>query len=316
MDKSLTVFDKYCKSEITKSNYQYQFSKFLKWTKIKEGDGILQLRESALQEMIEDYIYSLRHRVSPNSYSGVVASLQLFFSMNDKVLNWDKIYRLIPSSVAKSGKDAWTNVDITKMLESTTSLRNRAIIHFLTSTGCRLGAIPELRSKHIENLQDGFKAVLIYAGAKEEYYAFLTSESGRILDEYLEKRKRDGEYLNEDSPVFREEYQVGIQKVIPLTYDAVAYMLYRIVKKIQRKRTGHRFNVQMAHGFRKRYASIIKMDNTISWAVSERLLGHKSYLDEEYFRPTRDNLFKEFLKIQQHLILDDGERERVRRIEA
>lgn len=217
MDKSLAVFDKYCRSETTKRNYRYFFSKFLDWCKANvdqmiTSDGLLSLKESYLQEIVENYIYSLRHKVGPNSYSGPVASIQLFFSMNDKVLNWDKINRLIPASVAKSGKEVWTNIDIKKMLASTTSLRNKAIIHFLASAGCRLGAIPQLRLKDIEDMRDNCKAILIYASSKEEYYGFLTAEASGVLDDYIEKRRKDGEDVNDESFVFREEYRLGIER--------------------------------------------------------------------------------------------------------
>jgi hypothetical protein len=62
----------------------------------------------------------------------------------------------------------------------------------------------------------------------------------------------------------------------------------------------------MIHGFRKRFATIIKLDNKISWAVGERLLGHKTYLDQEYFRPTKENLFKEFKKVIPDLTIDQS----------
>ncbi|MGB6463485.1 MAG: site-specific integrase [Nitrosotalea sp.] len=321
MDNSLLVFEKYCKSDATKRMYQYHFDRFLRYCKKGEplitADGLLTLKNVVLQTWIEDYVYGLRNKISPNSYSGVVASLQLFFSMNDIVLNWDKIHRLIPSSVAKSGKEAWTNNDIKKMLDSTTSLRNKAIIHLLASTGCRIGAISELRIKHLSNMAEGCMAVLLYADSKEEYYSYITPEAVSSLNAYLDQRKKNGEYFDEDSFVFREEYKLGIQKPKMLKYDAVSYTLYRIVRKIERKKgRGGRYNVQMAHGLRKRFASILKTNKDIPYSVGERLLGHQIYLDPSYFVASKESLFNFWKRVISDLTIDDSERERLRRIEV
>jgi len=88
MDKSLLVYDKYVKSEVTRKQYKYFFKKFLEWAKIENGRDLLHLKDSQLQEMIEDYIMYLRKRLSPNSMTPIIAGLKLYFSMNDKVLNW------------------------------------------------------------------------------------------------------------------------------------------------------------------------------------------------------------------------------------
>lgn len=65
------------------------------------------------------------------------APLELFFSMNDRVLNFKKIRKMFPAKIKMSGFNAWTTSDIQKFLETTTNKRNKAIIHFLASTGTR-----------------------------------------------------------------------------------------------------------------------------------------------------------------------------------
>ncbi|MDE1764989.1 MAG: tyrosine-type recombinase/integrase [Thaumarchaeota archaeon] len=313
MDRSLLVFEKYVRSEATKKSYLYHFNRFLNWSKIKNGDGILQLRESALQEMVEDYVFYLRSRISPNSFQPIVASLQLFFSMNDKILNWDKIKRMVPTQVKKSGHLAYQTEDVKKMLEGE-HLRGRTLVHFLASTGCRLGAIPELKLKHVENMSHNCKCIKIYEGSNEEYQTFLTPEASKVLDEYLEKRKRDGEYLNEESPLFRASYQVGIQKVKPMGLEALRQVMQRVIRKtsVRKKITESRYNIMGVHGLRKRYGTIIKLNKDIPYSVGERLLGHQIDLDPSYFRPTRENLFDAWLKIMPELIVSDGERQRIR----
>lgn len=323
LDKGLVVFEKYCRSEATKEHYRYWFNDFLGWCKTNiepmiTGEGLLQLKEIALQEMVEDYVMEKRKGLSPNTLPLPIASLRLFFDMQDKVLNWKRIKKMIPTQVKKAGYSAYQNDDIKNMLVSAGSKRNRAIVHFLASTGCRIGAMPDLKIKHLANMSDGCKSILFYEGSNEEYFGFLTQEAGKILDEYLAERRKDGEYLTENSPIFRAEYSVGIQPVKVLTLRGIESVLERLVKEAgsRKKINKVRCNIMSAHGFRKRYASIIKLNNKISWAVSERLLGHKSYLDPSYFVPTKENLFEEFKKVIADLTVDDSERERLRRIEA
>src|SRR2546427_3399085 len=147
MTRSLLVFDNAIKSEATRRMYHYELGKFLEWSKIKDADGLLQLKESFLQELLEDYLFYLKKHVSPNSIPTKFAPLELFLSMNSKVLNFAKVRKMFPQRVKPSGERGWTNEEILRMLASTTSKRNRALIHLLASAGCRIGAIQEIRIK-------------------------------------------------------------------------------------------------------------------------------------------------------------------------
>ncbi len=160
MDKGLVVYEKYCRSEATKEHYRYWFNDFLDWCKTNvepliTGEGLLQLKETALQEIVEDYVMEKRKGLSPNTLPLPIASLRLFFDMQDKVLNWKRIKKMIPTQVKKAGYSAYQNDDLKSMLVSAGSKRNRALIHFLASTGCRIGAIPDLKIKHLSNMSDG-----------------------------------------------------------------------------------------------------------------------------------------------------------------
>lgn len=121
MEKSLVVFEKFVRSEATREKYLYHFNIFLKWAqknveKLLTADGFLQLKDEKLQEILEDYMMYLRRRLSPNSMPGIIAALELFFSMNDKNLNFKKVRRMVPAPIKKSGHTAWTTNDIRKIL--------------------------------------------------------------------------------------------------------------------------------------------------------------------------------------------------------
>ncbi len=64
-----------------------------------------------------------------------------------------------------------------------------------------------------------------------------------------------------------------------------------------RKKQGDRYNIQVNPGFRKRFNTISKMNNSVNYNIAEKLMGHKNGLDGVYLTPTINELFAEFKKI-------------------
>lgn len=314
MEKSLVVFEKFTRSEATKKMYLYCFNAFLKWAqahkeKLLTADGLLQLKDDALQEITEDYLMYLRKRLSPNSIPARIAALELFFSMNDKNLNFKKIRRMVPASLKRSGHTAWTTGDIRKILQNTISNRDRAFIHLLSSTGCRIGALQELKLKHLTSMSDNCKSVLFYEGSEEEYLGFLTPEASKAVEEYFEERRKDGEYIDQDTPLFRSSYQVGIQKVKPMSTASAKMIAIRLAKSVARSKQGKRYSVMAAHGFRKRFNTILKNNKEGNISLKEKLMGHKGVfvLDGVYHDADAQTLFNEFKIHIVNLTIDESE---------
>lgn len=313
MSRSLLLFESAIKTEATKKQYTFYLKQFLTYTKLDDPDALLTLKDSSLQVMLEDYLFHIKKRISPNSIPPIYAALELFLSMNDKALNFKKIRKMFPSTLKKSGSGAWTTEDIRKMLEVAGSKRNKSLILLMSSTGCRVGAIPELKIKHIKNYED-CKQVTFYPESKEEYVGFLTPESSKMLDEYLAERRKDGEKITDDSPVFRSVYKIGSMRIETMGIGAVMALMKRIVESINvtRESNGKRYGVQLNHGFRKRYNTILKVISDVNPNIAEKLLGHKNGLDGVYFVPTIEQLFTEFKKSISELTIDNSERLSVR----
>ena len=66
------------------------------------------------------------------------------------------------------------------MLDCTNQLKNKSIIHFIASSGVRVGAIPESRLSHIRDMSLDCKSILIYEDSIEEYHTVLTPEEVRV----------------------------------------------------------------------------------------------------------------------------------------
>jgi len=318
MQRSFLLFENAIKSPETLSRYKYYVDIFMKFYHLKDYDSLSTMDSKQLQVMVEDYVMDLKKRVNPNSVPTYVNPLQTFLDVNENEIKWKKIRRLFPAKIKATGRKAYTRDDIARMLSLEPKQRNRVIIHILASTGMRKGALPKLRIKHLKKMEHDCYSFLVYEGSTEEHWSFLTPEASKELDLYFEKRKTDGEKLDGNSPVFRMTYQVGIQKVRPMTDKAIDQTVERIVKRARlREKNGNRYDKMLNHGFRKRFETIVKMNKEIPVAVTEKLIGHKAYYDdrgnhiqqdESYFVPEVEQLFQFFEKAVPDLTIDDSER--------
>jgi integrase len=307
MQRCLLKFDNAIKTDETRKAYHYQLTRFMKWAGIKDHEGLLQAPPDHIQILLEDYLFYQKKRVSPNTIHGLFSGIELFYIMNDVSLNFKKLHKMFPSIIKKTGSDAWTTLDIKQMLEVSPSKRSKAMIHFFASTGCRRGALPPLKLSNLSEVSDGCKAVLFYEDSNEEYYGFLTPEATKHLEAYLDERRNAGEHLIGDSFLFRADFQSWAEKPRIMTGHAIQMTMLRVIRKsVTRKKNGKRFNIQSIHGFRKRFGTIIKLK--LNYTISERLLGHKAYLDREYFRGTKQDMFEEFKKTIPDLTVDNSER--------
>jgi|APSaa5957512535_1039671.scaffolds.fasta_scaffold01792_6 integrase len=313
--RSMLLFEQAIKSPVTRKVYKYNLKRFLEWSKIKNYDGLLQAPQKQIQELVEDYVFHLKNTVSANSVPTYYACIELFFTMNDVILNFKKIRKLFPEKVKMGNGRGYTLQEIQKILTNCNVVRSRALVLLLASSGIRQGAIPEIKLKHMSRMENSY-CILIYEDSTEESFIFTTPEATESIDEYLEKRKKDGEYIDNESPLFRSTYRLGIQKVIPCTSDSLIKVMMRLISVIDRKKVGKtdRYDVAMNHGFRKFYATVIKDVEGISPTMTEKLINHVGInpLDGNYYKPTKEKMFEAYKKCISVLTIDDSIRNKIK----
>ena len=314
MQRSYLLFENSIHSKHTLLQYRTQLDRFIIFFKLKDYDSLTRMNPKMLQQMVEDYVMMLKSKgLRRNTIYSPISAIQLFCETNDIIINWKKIKRLLPRQEKPLGSGAYTTEHVAKMIKFTPDLRARAIIHFLAATGVRVGAMPELRIKHIKEMSEGCKAVIVYPGDKEEYISFLTPEASKTLDEYLDKRRNDGEYLNEESPLFRQKYQIGIQKPKALSRQSFQAIIDRTLRRsgLRTGRTKERREIQLDHGFRKRWDTIMKTTDGMKIVLVEKMFGHSITipLDDTYLVPSIDKLFNEYRKAIPELTVSSEERQ-------
>jgi len=310
MQYSLLMFEESLQSKASVKIYKYLLGKFIEFYKLRDHDSIITIENKDLQRMVETYVIHLKRTIGPNSVSTYTNPIKTFLEVNDIDLNWRKIRRLFPAMMKRSGSSAYQTSDVKRMLDATPQIRNKAVIHFIASSGVRIGALCDLKLKHIQDMPLGCKMITIYEDSTEEYQTFLTPEAAKALDLYLEQRRQDNELLNDESPLFRERYQLGGVKLRAITTRALQSILIRarVNSAVSGKKKNGRYSEQLAHGFRKRFNTILKLNNEVNDNAVEKMMGHKHGLDGVYFQGTNEQLFEEFRKGISDLTVDDSER--------
>jgi len=282
----------------------------MKFHNLKDFDSIVKIEKKELQKLVETYVIHRKKKISPNTLPSEANAIKTFLECNDIDLNWRKIKRLYPAPVKRSGSSAYSTEDVKKMLDVSPQIRNKAIIHFLASSGVRIGSLHELKLKHIRDMPLNCKMITVYEDSIEEYQTFLTPEASKALDDYLEQRKSNNEVLNDESPLFRERYQLGISKAKQISKEAIQGILTRALKNsnVRGQKKNGRYSEQLAHGFRKRFDTILKLNKAVNDNIIEKMMGHKRGLDGTYLQPTIEQMFEEFKNGIIDLTVDSSER--------
>jgi integrase len=288
-------------SKKTKEKYTEFLNAFLTYADIG-CDEILQMEPKQLQSLLIQYIIDMRDKVklAPNSMKVRLAAVKTFFQLNDfDGINWFKVKKYIGEFYRVAEDRPYKREEIKKLFDAAHSLRDKAIILLLSSSGIRRGGIIKLQLKHLNKIdKHRIYAIDVYKKAKEQYYTFCTPEARKAIEVYLDWRTKLGEKLTPESPLFRREFDTRFGarvNVAPMSEGALKDIFKRL-----REETGlvenqpltesvklgaYRSEIMSCHGFRKYFATTIK-GNGMDKTYSEMVMGHDIGLDKVYFKPT------------------------------
>jgi len=315
---SFKIFLASMKSEPTKKVYTYSLKEFMKFVNIKNYDNVLKLKTKQIQKLLTNWVLHLSGKgLTAATIKSKLSAVELFLEMNTVIFHKKILHRLIPSDDYVPGGDIpFTDEEIQRMLNHTTKLRTKALIHFFASTGGRPGSLddPVLLRKHLEEISNGCLAVKIYDGSRQNYWAFLTPEASKALRDYLSSRSLNREILTENSPIFANTSRSNRKSQAHLSSKSARQIIYHLIRNsgIERSKKGNRFDKAVVYGFRKRFNTILKLNNDVNSNIAEKLMAHKRGLDGAYFRPTKEQCFNEFVKPIPELTISDDARDKAK----
>ena len=308
--RSQFLFESACTTDATLSTYTSLLNQFLKWAH-KDHESLLLLPDDQLNILLEDYVIYMKKRHPRSTIKGHLAAINKFLIINDRQVNSKKLAMFLPAESKPGGEKAITTEQIQRMLSYAGTKRAKTIIHLFAATGSRPEALCDLKMKHVGQMPDGCKNLILYADSTHELTTFVTPEASKALDEYFEARRKRGEYLRSESYVIgRETFIVNEKKLRPVTVNSLESSLIHAMKRagIKRIKIGNRYDLAVCGGFRKRFDTIMKINPNISYAIAEKMMDHKIRMEGYYFKPTKEEMFEEYKKAIPELTIDDSER--------
>jgi integrase len=265
-----------------------------------------------------------RGDIAESTISNYYKAAKLFCEMNDLVLNWKKISRGIPQGRHAANDRAPTLEELKKLIDYP-DRRMKPIVYLMVSTGIRIGAFDTLQWKHISmisNKEGGMMVgkLVVYAGEAEEYSTVMSSEAYNAIKSWMDYRASYGEKITGESWVMRDLWQTtesryganyGVAKYPKrLKHSGVKSLLERALKAqgiFKPLPPGvRRREWKVAHGIRK-FTNTMMIKARVSPLIKEMLLGHKTGLEDNYFRPSfEDDIVPEYLKAIDLLTLDES----------
>jgi integrase len=212
------------RSPSTKAGYCRSLRRYMKYHRILNTDDLLKHEYISNPKLIEsqliDYIMFLRNDgVGYSTIRFLIEPIITFYSLNDVLINKKKVNRYL-GEYKKVVKDKTYSTEQIQQALQNTDQRMRMIILIMTSTGCRIGALPSVKLGDLTKLPNyDLYRIVFYEGTNNEYYSFTTREAAQTgIDNYLSYRQRCGEKIRfddkiqkwepEDVPLIRLQFDV------------------------------------------------------------------------------------------------------------
>jgi integrase len=140
-------------SNITRLEYNRNFSYFMTFCKITNHEDMIMLKPQILEGLIHDYVIHLRHErnLSPATVSSYLAPITHFYEMNDVIIKWKKPKKFKAKHYNIIEDKPYTREQI-KTLVDAAPLRDKCIILIMCSAGLRRGAIQHLRIRDLTKI--------------------------------------------------------------------------------------------------------------------------------------------------------------------
>jgi site-specific recombinase XerD len=296
-------------SPVTRRNYVLALRAFKGYSQISED--ISMLDPKILKQKLIEYIVHLKEAgLSYSKQNMTISAVQKLYQLNDLAgINWDNVRGYTSDDDTSRDDEPYTAQELQTLVEHA-SPRTKAIILTMLSAGLRIGAVPSLRIKHLQKLEDkGLYRVLVYADSKRDRYTtFTTQEAARAIDAYIKTREIAGEVIKPDSPVFRTQFDTrnnanGSVKAITKNgvYKAIEQLVVSVGIRKPKKRIelgvsyAGTHSKPLTHSFRKiMNTSLIRAG--CKPVVVELLMGHNIGLQQNYLRLSTDELCQEYCK--------------------
>jgi len=302
--EEIDLFFDSLKSKETRIKYSSYLKKYLEITRIE--NPLSERDPRLIERQILDFIIKMKKEGKNwGAIHNYVSMILSFYKINDVILNTTKISRFMPEQRKVKKDRGYTHEEISKMLEIADE-RVRVVILLLASAGMRIGAIPSLRIRNVDEYK-----ITIYENAKEEYFTFISPECKNAIISYIDMRSRYGEKINDNSFLIREQFDIRDKFAIGACKGIGREVLQWKLRDIARRSNVRSKQVPIAHGFRKFFITQL-VNSKVNPEIREMLSGHKIALASCYYRPTEDEMYQEYQKSVNNLTINEEYRLKIK----
>jgi hypothetical protein len=100
----------------------------------------------------QDRLKIERGEITAGTVNNCLKAVRLFLEMNDVVVNWKKIKRMLPA-IRRYALDRVPTLEELREILDAADVRGKALTLVLVSSGIREGAVPSLRVSHYSRLR-------------------------------------------------------------------------------------------------------------------------------------------------------------------
>jgi len=313
IDNLLTSLKRRMAKERNIKGYLDSLDKFCKFAETEPDQIVSDAKKGKVNvvDLLQKFTdHMVNEGLAPKTTRRIYYQVQKFFRAN-KVRIEVKSVELPISRVIYA--DRGITKDEIKLLLKTGDLRQRWIVLLMTSSGIRLGSIPYLQLKHLEEWREPSTSNPIMlkipneaAKAFQGYTTFITPEAYEALQDYLNLRRKFGEQINEETYLIRDVFAKepnGASKPKPIKYYGLNSLMQRMMNTYLHTEKKKRHEFKMSHGFRKFFRTVLDSAG-VPVGASEAIMGHSAGLIGVYTRHSDEELKKLYARAKQHLTIE------------
>lgn len=229
------------------------------------------------------YLYQQNRGVSSRSLDKYREYLSHFFTWahEEGYISTNPSKNISAIKYEEKPREALTQIELEHLRRACASVKEQAIVEFLYSTGCRVSELANVKKDDV-NWND--KSVHLFGKGKKHRTSFINAKAQITLQEYLDSRDDECEYLFVTSrKPYRQMHKDGIEKIVRnISNRASESIGKRITPHILRHTTA---TTALRNGMPVADISKLlgheKIDTTMIYAKSSLAdvqAGHKKYI--------------------------------------
>ena len=176
-----------CRSPKTLARYEYVIGRLMKFVKVPT-------RQITVYHL-RNYLQAEKERgIGDSTLNGYREIFSAYFNwlQRENLIEKNPTANLGTIKVAKREKKIYSETDMEKLNSGCRTIRDRAILQFLASTGCRISEMTELNrdAVDLERLE-----CIVHGKGNKERTVYLSEVAGMFIGQYLDSRKDDNPAL-------------------------------------------------------------------------------------------------------------------------